>query len=477
MPVTDTCKLAIVGAGTAGLAALKHAQRVTDDIMLIDHGPYGTTCARVGCMPSKALLAPAHAMEFVRNLADAGIQGSDGLSADLPTLLTHVRNLRDRFVRGPIELAEDLGARSVKGSARFIDAHTLQVGERRIKAQRIIIATGSHPLVPEPWRALGDRVITSDELFEQHDLGRRVAVIGLGAIGAELGQALALLGLEVHGYSQSVRVAGLSDDKVNESLLEIMRKSMSITTGVEVALEAAGDHAVNVLAGDDRREVDWVLAAIGRRPNLDGLGLENLGVTLDRNGMPPFDAGTLQIADLPIHIAGDVNNMRPLLHEAADEGRIAAHHALAADAVRVRRRTAMGIVFTEPNAATVGQRREDLEHADVIVGSASFSRQGRALIMGRNAGRLHLYVQRDNAQLLGAELVAPDGEHLAHLLAWAIQQQLKVDDLLQMPFYHPVIEEGLRSALQDARKQLPHPRSPVDLPLCEPAVAWALGAD
>ena len=475
--MTDTCKLAIIGAGTAGLAALKHAQRLTDDIMLIDHGPLGTTCARVGCMPSKALLAPAHAMEFVRSLGNAGIRGSDGLSADLPAVLAHVRGLRDRFIRGPIELVEELGERSLTGTARFIDAHTLQVGERRIKAQRIIIATGSHPLVPGPWRALGKRVITSDELFEQADLGHRVAVIGLGAIGAELGQGLALLGLEVHGYSQSVRIAGLSDPKVNESLLEILRKSMSVTTGVEVSLEAAGDHAVNVIAGDERREVDWVLAAIGRRPNLDGLGLEKLGVTLDRHGMPPFNPGTLQIGDLPIYIAGDVNRVRPLLHEAADEGRIAAHHALAPDAVRVRRRTAMGIVFTEPNAATVGQRREDLQHADVVIGSASFSRQGRALVMGRNAGQLHLYVQRDNAQLLGAELVAPDGGHLAHLLAWAIQQQLKVDDLLQMPFYHPVVEEGLRSALHDARKQLPQPRSPVDLPLCEPAVAWALGAD
>lgn len=475
--MTDTCKLAIIGAGTAGLAALRHAQRLTDDIILINDGPYGTTCARVGCMPSKALLAPAHAMALCRNLREAGIQGSDDLRADLPAVLAHVRGLRDRFVRGPTELADDLGKRSLSGAARFIDANTLQVGDRRIKAQRIIIATGSHPLVPKPWQALGDRVLTSDELFEQLDLGPRVAVIGLGAIGAELGQALALLGLEVHGYSQSTRIAGLSDPKVNDSLIDILRKSMSVTTGVEVSLEAAGDQAVNVIAGDAQREVDWVLAAVGRRPNLDGLGLENLGVKLDRYGMPPFHPNTLQIDDLPIYIAGDVNNVRPILHEAADEGRIAAHHALAPDAVRVRRRTAMGIVFTEPNAATVGQRHEDLEHADVITGSASFARQGRALIMGRNAGLLNLYVQRDNAQLLGAELVVPDGEHLAHLLAWAIQQQLKVDDLLQMPFYHPVIEEGLRSALQDARKQLPQPRSPVDLPLCEPAVAWALGAD
>lgn len=475
--MTDTYRLAIIGSGTAGLAALKHAQRLTDDIVLINDGDHGTTCARVGCMPSKALLAPAHAMAHCRALASAGIQGTDDLHADLPAVLEHVRGLRDRFVRGPTRLAEELGEHSVEGRAHFIDAQTLQVGDRRIKAQRIIIATGSRPVVPAPWRALGQRVLTSDQLFEQADLGHRVAVVGLGAIGAELGQGLALLGLEVHGYTKSPRVAGMSDPPVAAALLASLRESMSVTTDVEVTLEPAGDDAVKVIAGEHEREVDWVLAAIGRRPNLDQLRLENLGVPLDRHGMPPFNPSTLQIANLPVYIAGDASNMRPILHEAADEGRIAAHHALRAGAVRVRRRTAMGIVFTDPGAAWVGQRYDDLRNADVITGSASFTHQGRALIMGRNAGHLHVYVQRSNARVLGAEFVAPAAEHLAHLIAWAVQQQLQVDDLLQMPFYHPVLEEGLRTALQDARKQLPHPRSPVDLPLCEPAVAWALGAD
>ena len=470
-------RLAIIGAGTTGLAALKYAQRLTDDIVLINHGPLGTTCARVGCMPSKALLGPAHALAHCRAQASAGIEGTAQLRADIPAVLAHVRSLRDGFVRGPIKMFEELGEHSIDGYARFIDPQTLAVGERRIQADHILIATGSRPLVPAPWRALGSRVLTSDELFEQTDLGRRVAVIGLGAIGAELGQGLALLGLDVHGFSESPRMAGLRDADVSDALLESLRQTMRVTTGVGVQLEAAGEAAVKVIAGEQHHEVDWVLAAIGRRPNLADMGLENLGVELDEHGMPPLDPTTLQIADLPIYLGGDANRLHPILHEATDDGRLAVYHALTDPADCAQRRTPMGIVFTDPNAAWAGKRRHELNDDDIVVGTVSFAHQGRALTMGRNAGQLHVYVDRATTRVLGAEMAAPDGEHLAHLLAWAIQQQLKVDDLLQMPFYHPVIEEGLRSALHHARRQLPHPRPSIDLPLCQPAVAWALGAD
>lgn len=470
-------RLAIIGAGSAGLAALKYAQRQTNDIALINHGPLGTTCARVGCMPSKALLGPAHALAHARAQARAGIKGIDALRADMPVVLAHVRGLRDRFIRGSIELSHSLGDDFIAGRARFLDANTIEVNGQRVTAERIILATGSRPIVPAPWRSLGRRVLSTDDFFEQPDLGRRVAVIGLGAIGAELGQGLAMLGLEVHGFSHSGQLAGITDSEVNAALLEALQGELRLTTGVEVQLEAAGEHAVRVIAGAETHEVDWVLAAIGRRPNLDDIGLENLGVALDAHGMPAFDRATLQLADLPIWLAGDANRLHPILHEAADDGRLAAHHALQEGADCHRRRVPMGIVFTQPNAAFAGKHRRELDEADIVVGKVSYARQGRALTEGRNAGALHVYFDRTSMKLLGAELAAPDGEHLAHLLAWAIQQELSIDELLQMPFYHPVVEEGLRSALHDARRQLPQARPLIDLPLCAPPPAWALGAD
>lgn len=468
-------RLAIIGAGTAGLTALKEAQRVTQDVVLINDGPYGTTCARVGCMPSKALLAPAHAFRNRTFLAEAGVRGTEALSVDLPAVLSRVRRLRDRFIAGPIGLAESLGERSLHGRPRFLDPHTLELGNERIEAEATVIATGSRPLLPELWRKLGNRVLTSDNIFEQDDLLPRVAVVGLGGIGAELGQALAQLGLQVIGFTRDETVAGLTDPKISQALVRSLRADMQVFTGAEVQLEPAGDTAVRVLAGDRAVEVDWVLASLGRRPNLEGLGLENLDLEFDRQGMPVFDPATLRLGKHPIYIAGDVNGVRPILHEAADEGRIAAYLALHPEAECLARRAALSIVFTEPSAARVGQSYAMLDSKNIVIGEADFSRQARALMAGRNAGCLRVYAAITDARLLGAEMAVPEGEHLAHLLAWVIQQGMTVDDVLQLPFYHPVVEEGLRSALQAARRELGRHRRTPDLPLCEEPVDWALG--
>lgn len=204
-------------------------------------------------------------------------------------------------------------------------------------------------------------------------------------------------------------------------------------------------------------------------------GLDTLGVALDRRGVPVFDPETLRIADLPIYLVGDVNGQRPLMHEAADEGRIAAHHALQPEAGCLGRRVPLGIVFTEPGAGRVGLSYRELPASGVVVGVGDFSRQARALMAGRNAGLLHLYVEAKKGRLLGAEAAMPDAEHLLHLLAWSIQQGLTVDAMLQMPLYHPTVEEGLRGALQAARRELGERREQPDLPLCREAVDWALG--
>lgn len=470
-------RLVIIGAGTAGLTALKEAQRITQDVVLINDGLYGTTCARVGCMPSKALLAPAHAFHHRTFLAQAGVRGTEALSVDLPAVLSRVRSLRDRFIAGPIQLAESLGKRSLRGRPRFLDPHTLELGQEWIETEATVIATGSRPVVPEPWRNLGSRVLTSDDIFEQKDLLPRVAVIGLGGIGTELGQALAQLGLQVTGFTRAETVAGLTDPKVSQAMIHSLRTDMQVCTGTEVHLEPGDDTAVRVLTGDRAVEVDWVLASIGRRPNLEGLGLENLDLELDQHGVPVFDPATLRLGKHPIYIAGDVNGVRPILHEAADEGRIAAYLALHPEAECLARRAALSIVFTEPSVARVGQSYAMLETKDIVIGEADFSRQARALMAGRNAGCLRVYASIPDARLLGAELAVPEGEHLAHLLAWVIQQGLTVDDVLQLPFYHPVVEEGLRSALQAARRELGRHRRTPDLPLCEEPADWALGGN
>lgn len=464
-------KILILGAGTAGLTALKEAQRYTDDIILVNNGPYGTTCARVGCMPSKSLLEVAHAVGRRDWLAQVGIGGTDALAIDLPEVMTHVRTLRDRFIAGPIELTNSLGDRSIHGKATFLDPHTVDIEGVRIHADTIIIATGTRPVVPDPWRAFGARVVTSDEVFELKAPKRRMGIVGLGPIGLELGQAFAQLGCEVHAFTRGPHVAGLSDNEVNASLIEVLAKQMTIITRAEVSLHEGGDHII-VDGGNHRVEVDWVLASLGREPNIEGLGLEALGVELNSRGMPIFDAATLRVGDLSIYVAGDVNGQLPLLHEAADDGRIAAYHALHPEAECLSRRAPLGIVFTEPSAGHAGQTARMLDEAgvDFITGSVHFNKQGRALTAGRNYGVLKIYANAYDGRLLGVEMVAPEAEHMTQLLAWSIQQKLTLDQLLQMPFYHPTVEEGLRSALQSARHELGKRRSQPDLPLCHDRV-------
>ncbi len=461
----------ILGAGSAGLAALREVRKRTDHWRIVNDGPWGTTCARVGCMPSKMLIEAANAYHARRALHTFGIEGADALRVGLPAVLRRVRALRDDFVAGTLA-ATDAGERAISGHARLLDAQRVEVNGQVHTARRIIIATGSRPIVPEDWLAFGDRILTTDTLFEQPTLGPRVAVIGLGPLGVEIAQALARLGVEVMAFATGKSVAGLSDPAINDALLARLKDEFIVNVGDKAELrEVAG--GIQVTNGSATVVVDQVVAAMGRRPNLEHLGLDTLGVALDDKGRPPIDPCTLQVGDLPVFIAGDADGDRPLLHEAADEGHIAGLNALAPTPRGFARRTPLAITFSQPNAAVVGQRHADLPEGQWVGGTVDFARQGRARVAQCNHGRLNVYAEHGSGRLLGAELCTPAGEHMAHLLALAVEQRLTVHDLLRMPFYHPVLEEGLRTALRDAASRLPK-ASDSDLAACEAYGASAL---
>ena len=458
--------VAIIGAGTAGLSATSEVRKATDNFVLINGGPYGTTCARVGCMPSKVLIQVANDFHRRHVLGREGILGADGLRIDPAQLLSYLRSLRDDFVQGVVSSIEEIGDRNLQGYARFREPTVLDVEGETVVAKRVIIATGSSPVVPRPWEEFADRILTTDNLFEQADLPSSVAVIGLGAIGVEVGQALARIGLNVAGFDQLEQVAGLTDPDVNAFMREALSREFPIHTGSAAKLTAEGE-GIAVSSSDNTARVEKIFAAIGRRPNLADLGLEQLGLKLDGRGLPPYDPTTLQVGDLPIFIAGDANASRPVLHEAADEGRIAGFNAVQKKPRCFKRRTRLNIVFSEPNVAVVGKSFAEIENGDVVIGEARFERQGRARIMAENSGILRVYGDKSDGQLLGAELAAPAGEHLAHLLAWEIEERATVFEILRMPFYHPVVEEGLRSALRDLSEKVAKKRPRFELALCE----------
>jgi dihydrolipoamide dehydrogenase len=307
--------------------------------------------------------------------------------------------------------------------------------------------------------AAGDRLVVNDHIFDWVDLPRAVAVFGPGVIGLELGQALHRLGVRVHVFGKGGLLGPFTDPQVRNYAVRVFQQEFYLDTDAAVTSIERTREGVSVryLEGTSPREiaVDYVIAATGRTPNVRQLGLENTSLRLDARGVPLFDRRTSQCGDSHIFIAGDANNDVPLLHEAADEGRIAGENAARFPHVRPGlRRAPLGVVFSDPQLAVVGTRYADLDPASTVVGEVSFEDQGRSRVMLRNRGLLHVYADMATGAFLGAEMIGPDAEHIGHLLAWSLQAQLSVERMLEMPFYHPVVEEGLRTALRDAKAKL-----------------------
>jgi dihydrolipoamide dehydrogenase len=330
----------------------------------------------------------------------------------------------------------------------------LEVNGEHIEAKHIVIATGSTPVVPKAWETFGDRILTTDEFFEQEELPETMAVIGLGIIGLELGQSLHRLGVEVVGIDQLETIGGLQDPEACAMAHEIIGKDFPIWLGTRAEISEMEDGKLKVVAGDNEVIVDKVLACMGRVPNVKSLNLDVLNIKTNDQGVPEFNANTMQVGDLPIFLAGDVTGEQLILHEAGDEGRIAGHNAVRKTPQAFARKTPLGITFCDPNIVTVGQSWNDLDQDKIVIGEVKLSMLGRALIMGKNRGLLRVYGDKQNGQILGATFIAPGGEHLGHLLCWCIEQKLSVFDLLKMPFYHPTLEEGLQAALYNMKGKM-----------------------
>lgn len=462
--------VAIIGAGTAGMAAYRAALEHTAKLVLIESGPYGTTCARVGCMPSKLLIAAADAAHAIAGAARFGIAST--ATVDGRAVMARLRSERDRFVGFVVDAVTHWPAEHrLLGQARFIDDQTLQVADRTVRAGRIVIATGSRPELPAAWRqALGERLLVNDDVFGWDDLPRSVAVVGTGIIGLELAQALHRLGVRVRLYGRSERVGPLTDPGLQTVARQIFEGELQLTLGVsrfEPCL--AGDEVlVRATTADGsvhEERFEWLIAATGRRPNVDGLGLERTGLPLDPSGVPVFDRRTGQVGASRVFIAGDAADDRPLLHEAADGGRIAGDNAGRFPEVRMRpRRAPLAVVFSDPQITLAGASHAELAQAGVSfeTGRVSFNDQGRSRVMGLNQGALHVYGERGSGRFLGAEMVGPAAEHIGHLLAWSAQRGDTVQQMLDSPFYHPVVEEGLRSALRQLQHDLRLGPAPVE---------------
>lgn len=459
--------VAIIGAGTAGMGAYRAALDHTDNVLVIESGPYGTTCARVGCMPSKLLIAAGVAAQAVHDAAAFGVVVPPP-SIDGRAVMARVRSERDRFVGFATDAVNRWPPHHrLEGHARFLAPHKLIVQSPSVRtlvrAKRVVIATGSSPAVPTAWRmALGFKLVVNDDVFDWEQLPKSVAIVGTGVVGIEIAQALHRLGVRVRLFGRTDRVGPLTDPALQKLARSIYESALPMTlqtTHISPSLE--NNEVVVRFGTSDGNEYtetfEFLLAATGRSANTGSLDLQMLGLPLHSTGRLPVDPATGQIGDLSVFLAGDASQRRAILHEAADEGFIAGSNAGRYPDIRARpRRTPLAVVFSDPQMMLAGASHADLTASGrrFAQGSVNFAGQGRARVMGVNQGSLNVYADVYTGQLLGAEMIGPAAENIGHLLAWSIQRGDTVQEILDFPFYHPVIEEGVRTAMREVQRTL-----------------------
>lgn len=470
--VTREVSVAVIGAGTAGQNAFRQASKTTKNIVIINDGFWTTTCATVGCMPSKLLLAAADRAHHAKYSDLFGIHAD--VKIDGKQVMARVQAERDRFANSVKKQVEGWPAdKKISGRAHINKEGLIEINDEVIKADKIIVATGSTPFIPNNWAdKLGDTLLTSDTVFELSDLPTSMAVIGAGAIGLEIAQALTRLGVSVTLFNHANRVGGLKDEDINQKAIECLGNelTMQLDSKVEdVGTQTNEDknQAAFIKYKDSHgKEGQWqgeyVLVATGRRNNLEQLGVENIGVELDDKNRPKnLDINTGQIGNLEVYIIGDANVHIPLLHVASDEGFSAGSAVCKNNKGAYIRPPAvpLSIVFCEPQIANVGMSLTAIKDSErkYVIGKVSFDNQGRSRVMGVNCGLLHIYGCKKTDKILGASMVGPDAEYIAHILAVAITNDLSVKELLDTPFYHPTILEGLRTALRDVQDQMSIP--------------------
>ena len=476
--ITRKVSVAVIGAGTAGQNAFRQALKTNKDIVIINEGFWTTTCVTVGCMPSKLLIAAAERAHVAKYSEEFGIHSDVNINGK--QVMARVQAERSHFESYLEKEVESWPAdKKIAGRALINTDGLIEVNDELIQADKIIIATGSSPFIPEGWSdKLGKTMLTSDTVFELSDLPDSMAVIGAGAIGLELAQAFSRLGVAVTLFNQKNQVAGLIDDAINTKAIDCLSQDLTLQLGSEIKEVAtlmddsdrlvASIHYIDQDDNEGQWQGDYVLVATGRRNHIDQLGVEHIGVELDDKNRPkPLDATTRRVGNLEVSIVGDANARLPLLHVASDEGYSAGSMVCDKDNEAYIRPPSIpfSIVFCEPQIVNVGLSIPEIEknpELEYVIGEVSFDNQGRSRVMGVNCGLLHIYGCKKTDKVLGASMVGPDAEYIGHILATAITNNITVKQLLDAPFYHPTILEGLRTALRDVQHKMSIPFQPHD---------------
>ncbi len=455
MTQTLTPKVLVVGGGPGGYVAAIRAGQLGLDTVLVEGTRLGGTCLIRGCIPSKALIHVASEVETMRRAAEGGRHGVRLAAApviDMPETVAWKETVVDKLNTGVTNLLRRAKVKVVEGWGVFEDAKTVRVGDTLIRAETVILASGSLA-VELPHIPFGGDVISSTEALSLPELPRRLAVVGAGYIGLELGIAFRKFGCEVTIVEAQDRILPLYDEQLTSPVrrwlekrgvtMHMGAKAQGFENG-ELVVEAKGGEVIRVPA-------DRVLVTVGRKPNTQGWGLEATGVAMDGRFVRVDDQCATSVRG--VYAIGDLVGEPMLAHKASAQGE------MVAEIIAGRRRrfapvTVAAVCFTEPEIVSAGllPGEPGADGPEVMTAIFPFQANGRALSMeaGDDGGFVRILARRDDHRVLGVQAVGAHVSEMSGEFATALEMGATLEDVAGTIHVHPTLTEGFHEAAQRA---------------------------
>jgi len=461
--------IVIVGGGPAGYVAAIRASQLGGKVILIEKDALGGTCLNRGCIPTKALLHSVEILESVRRGKDYGVNVRE-LSIDFTKMMSRKDAVVNTLVTGVQYLMRSNAIEVIKGTGKVISPTEVEVDSGRqetVRGVRIVLTPGSVPsVVPIPG-VDGSGVITSNDALQLSEIPQSLLVIGGGAIGVEFATIFAKLGTRVTIVEMLPQIIPTEDQELSISLRRVLeRDGIKIFTSAQVSRiedDPEGDKLISVVTGEGEQKLtaELVLVAVGRKPNIGGLGLERVGIKTERGSITVNDRMETNIPG--IYAAGDAIGGIQLAHVASAEGEVAVENALGKKSA-IDYRVVPRCIYTMPEVAAVGltesQARE--EGLNLKVGRFPFAANPRALILGRQPdGFVKVLSDASSGEIFGIHIFGPQATELISEAALAIKMEATVSEISSTIHAHPTLSEAIREAALDAEGMVVHmPRKP-----------------
>jgi len=446
--------LIVIGSGSAAFAAAIRATEAGSRVALMESNVVGGTCVNVGCVPSKAMLAPADLYFRAGHHPFAGIQTS-ARSIDLGAMVDSKAELVDQLrAEKYLDLAKEYGFTICEGRAEFVDAETIECAGEKLRARAYLIATGASPTVP-PIEGLKEAgYLTSTTALELREPPRELAVIGANAIGLEMGQLFMRLGSKVTFLEAMPRITPLEEPEVSETMQSILQEEgATVLTSVKIrSVHRDGNRrrlSFDHRGGRREISVDEVLVATGRRPNTADMGLEKAGIELTERGAVKVDEH-LRTTNPRVWAAGDVTGHPQFVYVAAYEGNLAARNALEGEDRKVDFTSLPRVIFTGPTVAAAGLTDEqaNAQGIECECRVLPLSAAPRALVNRDTRGFVKIVAERKTGRIVGATAVADGAGDVIQAAVYAIQFGLTTDQVASTWSPYLTFAEAFKLAAQ-----------------------------